>query len=113
MRTKKTSKKNNNIIMLGGESFKKNTRLYYNDYFKDSFKSLNECYNSWSDRKEYIFNHYYNMLVNEKRVNILKYGVRSFNSNIIVLGAIIKKNNKKYYLMITPTYNYFNEIIGE
>ena len=105
----KSSKKKNNILMLGGEEFKRKNNIYYN-YFDNNFKSLEECYDRPSTTKQWIYNKYYDLLLKEKNVEILSYGVRSYNTFMITLEAIITKNKKRYYLMITPSYNYFMEI---
>lgn len=105
----RTQKKSSNILKIGDETFKRKNNIYYN-YFYNNFKSLEECYDRPSTTKQWIYNKYYDMLLKEKNVEILSYGIRSFNTFMITLEAIIKKNNKKYYLMITPSYNYFMEI---
>lgn len=90
-----------------GEEFvenKKMTQEYYTE-----FLSLRNCYGRWSDRKEYIYNYYYNLL-QKNSDSVIDYGVRSYNSMIIVLRAIIKKDDKKYYLVITPSHNWFVEV---
>lgn len=97
-----------------GEQFKRKSNIlegYKNGYFKE-FKTLKQCFNKWSDAKENIYNKYYNLLKNNCD-DVINYGVRSFNSMIIVLHALVIKNGVKYYLMITPSYNYYVEIEGE
>lgn len=98
-------KKEKRKIELGEEftENKKITQEYYND-----FKTLRDCYGSWSNAKENIFNKYRRLLGDNAK--IIKYGIRSYNANVIILHAIVEKDNKKYYLVITPTYNWFNEI---
>lgn len=89
-----------------GEEFVENknfTQEYYEDY-----KTLRECYGRWSDAKENIFNYYKKLL--EDNSKVINYGIRSYNANVITLHAEIEKDNKKYYLVITPSYNWFNEI---
>ena len=107
----KTSKKNKNVIVLGGEEFKRKNNIYFNNYYSNNFKSLYQCYDRPSQSKQWIYNKYYDLLLKEKNTSILEYGVRSYNTFMITLEAIIQKNNKKYYLMITPNYNYFMELI--
>jgi len=106
MRTKKSSK---NILRIGDEDFKRKNNIYYN-YYNNNFKSLDECYDRPSATKKWIYNKYYDMLLKEKNVEIISYGVKSYNTFMITLEAIIIKNKKRYYLMITPSYNYFMEI---
>lgn len=96
-----------NIINLG-EDFKEKRNLEQGEYYKE-FKTLRECYGRWSDAKENIYNYYKNLL-NNNTDKVEKYGIRSYNANVIILHAIVEKENKKYYLVITPSYNWFNEI---
>lgn len=100
-------KKEKRIINLG-EEFKENKKMEQGEYYKE-FKTLRECYEKWSDTKERVYN-YYRRLLNDNTDKVEKYGVRSYNSMVIVLHAIVEKDNKKYYLVITPSHNYFNEI---
>ena len=99
-------KKEKRIIKIG-EEFKENKN--FNMEYWNEFKTLRECYGRWSDRKENIYNYYKNLL-NNNADKVEKYGVRTYNANVITLHAIIEKENKKYYLVITPSYNWFNEI---
>lgn len=105
----RTQKKSSNILKLGDETFKRKNNIYYNNYYSGSYKTLNQCYDRPSTTKQWIYNKYYDLLLNNTD-SILDYGVRSYNTFMITLEAIIKKNNKKYYIMITPSYNYFMEI---
>jgi hypothetical protein len=93
--------------LLLGEEFVENKSMKQGFYTE--FKTLRECFNSWSYAKENIFNYYKNIITNNCD-KVLEYGVRSYNSMIIVLHAIIEKEGKKYYLVITPSYNWFNEL---
>lgn len=93
-----------------GETFKENKRIEENYYNRNSeYKTLYECYGRPSDAKIYIYNKYEKMLFDNCDC-VYNYGIRSYNSMIIVLHAIVRKNNKTYYLLITPSYNYFKEI---
>lgn len=89
-----------------GEEFVEN-KNFMQEYYQN-FKTLKECYGKWSDAKENIFNYYKKLL--EDNSKVINYGIRSYNANVIVLHAEIEKDNKKYYLVITPSYNWFNEI---
>lgn len=100
-------KKEKRIINLG-EEFKENKKMVQEEYYKE-FKTLGECYDRWSDTKERVYNYYRNLL-NENADKVENYGIRSYNANVIILHAIIEKENKKYYLVITPSYNWFSEI---
>ena len=99
-------KKEKKIILIG-EEFKENKKID-TEIYKD-FKSLRQCFDRWSDRKENIYNYYSNLL-NNNCDSVLKYGIRSYNCNFINLHAIIEKDNKKYYLLITPSHNYYKEL---
>jgi len=99
--------KTKNIINLG-EDFEEKRNLEQGEYYKE-FKTLRECYGKWSEAKENIYNYYKNLL-NNNTDKVENYGIRSYNANVITLHAIVEKNNKKYYLVITPSYNWFNEI---
>ena len=98
--------KTKNIIKIG-EEFAENKK--YNMDFFDEFKPLECCYARCSYAKQNIYNYYYNLLVNNCD-RVINYGVRSFNSMIIVLHAMVEKDNKKLYLVITPSYNWYREI---
>lgn len=100
-------KEKNNIINLG-EDFKivNNNKInYYCKHFEDLYK----CYDRPSYSKINVYNYYYDLLKNNCD-SILCYGVRSYNTFKITLNAIIKKDNKSYYVLITPAYNYIIEI---
>ena len=99
-------KKQKNIIKLG-EDFVENKKMNQ-DYWSD-FKTLRECYGKWSGRKEYIYN-YYQGLLSLNCDKVLDYGIRSYNSMIIVLHAIVEKDGKRLYLVITPSHNWYSEI---
>lgn len=89
-----------------GEEFVAN-KNFTQEYY-ESYKTLRECYGRWSDAKENIFNYYKKLL--EDNSKVIKYGIRSYNANVITLHAEIEKDNKKYYLVITPSHNWYNEI---
>lgn len=98
--------KQKNIIKLG-EEFVENKK--YNMEYWDEFKTLRECFGRWSDAKENIYNYYRNLLENNcDRVE--NYGIRGYNSMIITLHAIVEKDGKRLYLVITPSHNWYNEI---
>lgn len=99
-------KKEKRIINLG-EEFQENKKMEQG--YWDEFKRLDQCYQTCSTAKNRIYN-YYKELLEKNADNVEKYGVRSYNSMVIVLHAIVEKDNKKYYLVITPAHNYFNEL---
>lgn len=97
-------------LKIGNEIFtyKKNIDKYYN-YFNE-YKTLYECYNSFSNYKYNAYNYYENLIYNNCKV--IKFGVRSYNSMLFTLHAIVEKEGKKYYLLITKNYNYYKEYEG-
>ena len=100
-------KKEKRIINLG-EEFQENKKMEQEEYYQE-FKTLRECYEKWSDAKENVYNYYKNLL-NNNADKVENYGIRTYNANVITLHAIVEKDNKKYYLVITPAHNYFNEL---
>lgn len=99
--------KQKNIINMG-EEFQENKKMIQEVYYNE-FKTLGQCYDNWSDAKEHIYN-YYRYLLNDNCDKVENYGIRSFNSMIIVLHAIVEKDGKRLYLVITPSHNWYNEI---
>lgn len=100
-------KEKNNIINLG-EDFKKVSSKKI-DIFNKRFLTLYQCYNRPSQEKESIYNYYYQLLCNNCE-SVYQYGVKSYNTFMINLNAIIEKNNTLYYVLITPAHNYILEI---
>ncbi len=99
-------KKEKNIINLG-EEFVEN-KNFTQEYYTQ-FKTLSDCYGSWSTAKQNVFNYYKNLL--EKNTDkVIQYGIRSYNCNVIILHAIVEKEGKKLYTVITPSYNWYNEV---
>ena len=97
-------KKEKNKINIGEDFIEKDLYEYNAEY-----KTLRECFDSWSDKKEEVYNKYLKLL-NENTDKVERYGIDSYNRNVIVLNAIVKKDNKKYYLYITPCHNWYKEI---
>ena len=83
---------------------KKLMQRYYTQY-----KTLRDCYDRWSDTKENIYYLWKNILL-DNTDNVENYGIRSYNSNVIVLHATVEKDNKRYYLMITPSHTKYVEV---
>ena len=94
--------------LIIGEKFneKKGIISHYNGY---NFYSLEQCYNTCSIAKRNIYDKYFK-LIYDNSDRVLRYGVKSYNSMIITLEAEVIKDDKKYYLMITPSYNWFEEL---
>lgn len=90
-----------------GELFKVKKGLRC-EYLKE-YKTLYNCYDRPSYAKQKIYNYYFDLLKNNCD-DIISYGVRSYNTFMITLHAEIIKNNIKYYVMITPNYNYIEQI---
>lgn len=96
--------KNTNYINFG-EEFKRKSNIIDNY----CFKTLRECYDRWSDAKESVYHKYYNLLINNCD-SVIDYGIKSYNCNFIILHAIVIKDGIKYYLLITPSHNYYEEM---
>ena len=97
-------KKEKRYLQLGEQFQEKN-----NLYIKGNYWGLYQCYDNPSGRKAYIFD-YYLQLISENADRVERYGVASYNTMIITLEAIIQKEGKRYYIYITPSYNYFMEL---
>jgi len=91
-----------------GEQFQEKKDLF----IRGNYNALYECYNRPSEAKTNIY-YKYLKLIDENSDDVINYGIGSYNSMIITLEAIIKKDDKKYYLYITPSYNYFKELESE
>lgn len=88
-----------------GEEFKEKNNLY----IRGNYDGLYNCYDRPSGRKAYIYD-YYERLLRDNADRVERYGVASFNTMIITLEADIIKDGKRYYIYITPSYNYFMEL---
>lgn len=99
----------NKILNIGEDFRKKNNIL--DDFNKGyyTFKKLRDCFDTWSMAKENIYNNYYNLLLNNCD-EVIEYGIRGCTRWIITLHAIVIKDGVKYYLMITPSYNWYAEM---
>lgn len=97
-------KKEKRFIQLGEQFQEKN-----NLFIKGNYDYLYDCYDRPSGRKAYIYD-YYERLLRDNADRVECYGVASYNSMIITLEAIIEKEGKRYYIYITPSYNYFMEL---
>ena len=98
-------KKTKKTIMIG-EEFVENSSMGQGYY--DRFKTLGECYDNWSNAKQRVYDYYLDLL--QKNSNLERYGIRSYNCNVIVLHAITELNGQRLYLTITPSHNWFVEI---
>lgn len=98
-------KKEKRTINLG-ETFQEKKNIYkkYGDY-----KTLYQCYTTCSHQKHSIYEKYEKMLF-ENCERVYCYGINTYNIFMFTLHSIVKKGNKYYYLLITPSYNYFEEI---
>ena len=88
-----------------GEEFKEKNNLY----IRGNYDGLYDCYDRPSGRKAYIYD-YYERLLRDNADRVERYGVASYNTMIITLEADIIKDGKRYYIYITPSYNYFMEL---
>ena len=99
----------NKYIMINNIKF--NVRGIVDNEFIEAlkFNSLESCYNKPSQAKTSIYySWHYTYLDN---IDIIKFGVGSYNCNIFTINSIVNIDNKKYYLHITPTKNECYEII--
>jgi len=97
--------KKREIIKIGNEDFTlQNKVVNYTDIISYDYKELNQCYKKCSSTKYSILTHYYNLLDNNS-LDVIKYGIKSYNANIITIHAIINIDYVKYYVYITPTKN--------
>lgn len=91
-----------------GEQFEENKKLF----IRGNYDGLYNCYDRPSGRKVYIYD-YYEKLLYDNADRVERYGVASYNTNIITLEAIIQKDGARFYVYITPSYNYFLELEEE
>ena len=103
-------KKQKQIINIGEDFTVERKKVNYNDI--GDFMTLYQCYERPSDTKANIYYKYERMLYDNCEY-IENYGVKSYNTFIVNLHAIIKINGVKYYATITPSYNKLFEIEGE
>ena len=97
-------KKEKKYLQLGEQFQEKN-----NLFIRGNYDYLYDCYDRPSGRKAYIYD-YYERLLRDNADRVECYGVASYNTMIITLEAIIEKEGKRYYIYITPSYNYFMEL---
>lgn len=91
-----------------GETFTRKSGILPSAYYSD-YKTLFEAYDRPSYTKEQIYNKYEKML-HENADSVQAYGVRSYNTFMFTIHAEIVKDGQRYYIYITPSYNYFIEI---
>ncbi len=103
--------KTNKNIMINNETFNIKGIIRAQDLKGLKFDKLESCYNRPSQAKISIYNIWYNTISNNS--NILDFGVGSYNCNVFTINSIIKLQNKKYYLHITPTKNECYEVVGD
>jgi hypothetical protein len=93
------------IIKIGNEEFVlQKDELRYTDVVRKDYKDIHQCYKKCSSRKYAILTHYYNLLDNNS-LQVIKYGIKSYNANIITIHAVIDIDYQEYYVYITPTKN--------
>lgn len=89
------------LIKINGVDFAlKREVKNYNDIVEMDFKSLADCYSKCSHSKIAVFDYWRNVL---KEATL--YGVNSYNANMITLHALIKLEDKLYYVYISKTKN--------
>ena len=97
-------KKEKRYLKLG-ETFQEKNNLF----IRGNYDYLYQCYDRPSGRKVYIYD-YYERLLRDNADRVECYGVASYNTMIITLEAVIQKEGKRYYIYITPSYNYYMEL---
>lgn len=102
--------KKNQIMKLGEEEFKFKGVISEEDLKNKTFKGIYQCYTKPSKIKINIFLEWVSKIYDIDN-NFLKFGIDSYNTNIFTLHSILKIDNKKYYLHITPTKNECYEVI--
>lgn len=71
--------------------------------------NLRKCYKSWSNEKENAFNlceRIKNVLVNNKNIQVISYGVASAGVQSFSYAINFKINNLDYTIFITKSNNY-------
>ena len=86
----------------------KKAKQYINNYNKSNKTTLRDCFKSWSNEKENIFNEYIAKCYNEDGGSNFK--IASYNHNVVVFGYIVEKDDKKYLYYITPSNDYIIEL---
>jgi len=84
-------------------------KTYKQRYYTGLKDSLRKCYNSWSDRKENAFNlceRIKNVLVNNKNIQVISYGVASAGVQQFTYAINFKINNLDFSIWITKNNNY-------
>lgn len=86
----------------------KKAKIYIDNYNQSNKKNLRDCFKSWSDEKQNIFEKYFNKCYNED--DGLNFRITTYNQNIITFGYTVEKDNKKYLYYITPSCDYIIEL---
>lgn len=98
-------RKEKEIIRIGSEDFElQKDELKYTDVIRKDYKDIFNCYKKCSSKKYDVFTYYYNLLDNNS-LRVIRYGIKSYNTNIITIQAIIDINYQEFYIYITPTKN--------
>lgn len=98
-------RKEKNYIKIGSEDFElQKDELRYTEVIRRDYKDLFDCYQKCSSKKYDIFTYYYNLLENNS-LHVIRYGIKSYNANIITIQALIDIDYQEYYVYITPTKN--------
>ena len=84
-------------------------KTYKQKYYTSLSDTLRKCYKSWSDRKENAFNlceRIKNVLVNNKNIQVISYGVASAGAQQFTYAINFKINNLDFSILITKNNNY-------
>lgn len=102
--------KSNKYIIINDNKFNFKG-IVDNEFIKSlKFNKLEYCYARPSNIKTSIYYNWYYTYLNN--INILNFGVGSYNCNIFTINSIVNIDNKQYYLHITPTKNEYYEVVN-
>lgn len=94
---------------IGNEFFMNKKYVEMGDVERLNYDSIYNCYSRPSDTKIYIYNKYYNLLL-ENTDDVIRYGVGGYNCFMFTLNAIVKIDGVLYYVYITKTKNEIHRI---
>lgn len=91
-----------------GETFEEK-RSILKDRAYYGYNTLYDCYDRCSYEKERIYEKYARLL-HDNCDMVERYGVKSYNTFMFTIHAEIIKDGVRYYVLITPSHNYFIEL---
>ena len=106
-------RKEKEIIRIGSEDFElQKDELRYTEVIRRDYKDISNCYQKCSSKKYDIFTYYYNLLESNSS-HVIRYGINSYNTNIITIHALIDIDYQEYYVYITPTKNLIWRVLSD